>query len=101
MMGLEPTTFCMAKCERPFAPVRASSLKRAVCRRFRTIERTRVNPSERRTLPFLPRNQAPDSAPGSQAHTAAHFSLGHRLVGRHEQGELAGMIGLAGRTPRA
>ena len=31
------------KCERPFAPVRSRSLKRPVCRAFRTSERTRAN----------------------------------------------------------
>jgi hypothetical protein len=43
-------------CERPCAPVRCRSLKRAPCRASRPRERTQANPSERRTLPFLPRN---------------------------------------------
>jgi hypothetical protein len=43
------------KCERPFAPVRSRSLKRPVCGGFGRSGRTRANPSERRTLPFLPR----------------------------------------------
>jgi hypothetical protein len=54
MMGLEPTTFCMAKASgvrarsRPFAQT-------ALLRGPRPSERTPANPSERRTLPFLPR----------------------------------------------
>jgi hypothetical protein len=57
------------KSERPFAAVRARSLKPAVCRGFHASERTRPNPSERRTLPSLPRSQAPnpDSASGLAA----------------------------------
>jgi hypothetical protein len=51
MMGLEPTTFCMASASdrsRPFAQL--------VCLQdLCPSERTRANPSERRTLPFLPR----------------------------------------------
>jgi hypothetical protein len=46
------------KCRRAFAPVRARSLKRLDCRTFPRIERTRPHPSERRPLPFLPRNSA-------------------------------------------
>jgi hypothetical protein len=34
MMGLEPTTFCMAKAGGPFAPVRSRSPKPAVCGDF-------------------------------------------------------------------
>jgi hypothetical protein len=54
MMGLEPTTFCMANASvvrarsRPFAQT-------ARLQGLRPSERTRANPSERRTLPFLPR----------------------------------------------
>jgi hypothetical protein len=47
------------KCARPFAPVRARSLKPSTRRAFRVGERTRPNPSERRTLPFLPRTYEP------------------------------------------
>ncbi len=46
------------KCERPFAPVRAGALKPPVCRAFPPTERTRANPSERRTLPSLPQSRA-------------------------------------------
>src|SRR5437870_5778352 len=54
MMGLEPSTFCMARASdvrarsRPFAQT-------AWLRGLRPSERTRANRSERRTLPFLPR----------------------------------------------
>jgi hypothetical protein len=41
--------------------VRAGSLKPAVCS-FRPSERTHTNPSERRTLPFLPRSRATNPA---------------------------------------
>jgi hypothetical protein len=54
MMGLEPTTFCMASA----SDVRACSqpcAQTACFQGFRSGERTRANPSERRTLPFLPR----------------------------------------------
>src|SRR6266576_3965770 len=57
MMGLEPTTFCMANA----SDVRARSrplAQTASCQRFRPGDRTRANPSERRTLPFLPRIDA-------------------------------------------
>ena len=42
------------------APVRARSLKLAVCRGFRPSERTQASPSECRILPFLPRIQTPN-----------------------------------------
>jgi hypothetical protein len=54
MMGLEPSTFCMARASdvrarsRPFAQT-------ACLQRVRQCERTRANPNERPTLPFLPR----------------------------------------------
>jgi hypothetical protein len=54
MKGLEPSTFCMASASdrsRPFAPVRSTRCLQDLC----PSERTRANPSERRTLPFLPR----------------------------------------------
>jgi hypothetical protein len=54
-MGLEPTTFCMARAggrSLPFAPVARTGCLRG----FRACERTGPNPSERRTLPFLPRD---------------------------------------------
>jgi zinc-ribbon domain len=54
------------KCERPSAPVRARSLKPKVYRDFRTSERTRPNPSERRTLPFLPRSRSPTAIEASR-----------------------------------
>jgi hypothetical protein len=53
-MGLEPTTFCMARasdvrtCSRAFAQT-------GLLLDLRPCDRTRANPSERRTLPFLPR----------------------------------------------
>jgi len=59
MKGLEPSTFCMASASdrsRPFAPVRSDGRLRG----FRPSERTQANPSERRTLPFLPRIQTPN-----------------------------------------
>ena len=54
MMGLEPTTFCMARA----SDVRTGSLpcaQTACLQGVSQSERTRPNPSERRTLPFLPR----------------------------------------------
>jgi hypothetical protein len=66
-MGLEPTTFCMASgscvrsSSRPFAQTSCLG-------GFRPSERTRPNPSERRTLPFLPRSEVP--TPGSTAFSA-------------------------------
>src|SRR2546430_5956314 len=54
MMGFEPTTFCMASA----SDVRARSrmfAQTACLQRLRPSERTQPNPSERRTLPFLPR----------------------------------------------
>jgi hypothetical protein len=62
MMGLEPTTFCMANARdvrarsRPFAQT-------AWLRGLRPSERTRANPSERRTSPFLPRLARDRDAP--------------------------------------
>src|SRR5437899_9715238 len=62
MMGLEPTTFCMANASdvrarsRSFAPT-------ACFQGLRPSERTRANPSERRTLPFLPRLARDRDAP--------------------------------------
>src|SRR6266508_6173459 len=56
MMGLEPTTFCMARASdvrsrsRAFAPT-------ACFEGLRPVERTRPHPSERRTLPFLPQSR--------------------------------------------
>ena len=61
------------KCERPFAPVRARSLKTAVCSDSRPHQRTRANPSERRTLPFLPRIQALNSGSVSLTETRRRF----------------------------
>jgi hypothetical protein len=52
MMGLEPTTFCMA-----LAGVRAGSLEFAetfCLQRFRLGERTHANLSERRVQPLQP-----------------------------------------------
>src|SRR5712692_5886037 len=71
MMGLEPLDLLHGKCEQPFAPVRARSLKPAVRRDFPAIERTRPKPSERRTLPSLPRSQAP-SRGSARFSAAAH-----------------------------
>jgi hypothetical protein len=54
MMGLEPTTFCMANAR----DVRARSLPFAQTARLQRLhpsERTRPNQSERPALPFLPR----------------------------------------------
>ena len=54
MMGLEPTTFCMASA----SDVRARShtfARTAWSQAARPVERTRANPSERQTLPSLPR----------------------------------------------
>jgi hypothetical protein len=58
MMGLEPTTFCMARASGRsllFAPVRSKQLLAGL----RQSEGTRPNPNERRALLFLPRIQAP------------------------------------------
>jgi hypothetical protein len=52
-MGLEPTTFCMAK-PAMFAPVRARNAQTACLQHLQPSERNRPNASERRTLPFLP-----------------------------------------------
>jgi hypothetical protein len=85
------------KCQRPVAPVRARSLKPPVCRSFRAGERTEPNPSERRTLPSLPREPecrirtrraslhplAPfTDGPGAQtrgSHTPRHVFASERL----------------------
>ena len=59
MMGLEPTTFCMARA----SDVRARShacAQTACLHRFPASERTDAHPSERRTLPFLPRFRSGD-----------------------------------------
>ncbi len=59
-MGLEPTTFCMArvgghgKRSRPFAPFRARSLKPPVCSDYGSGERTAANLTERRLQPLQP-----------------------------------------------
>jgi hypothetical protein len=58
--GIRTLDLLHGKCSRSFALVRARSLKRAGCRGFRSGERTGANPSERRTLPSLPRSRAPD-----------------------------------------
>jgi hypothetical protein len=58
--GIRTHDLLHGKCEQPFAPVRARSLKPAVCSAFLPSERTGANPSERRTLPSLPRSQAPN-----------------------------------------
>jgi hypothetical protein len=64
MKGLEPSTFCMANASdvltrsRPFAQT-------ACFQGLRPSERTRAHPSERRTLPFLPREQP--AGPGQAA----------------------------------
>ena len=47
------------KRPRPFAPVRASALKRRVCRDSRRRSRTAPNPNERRALPLLPQLASP------------------------------------------
>ena len=57
-MGLEPTTFCMASASDVRTRSRAFA-QTAWLRRVSQGERTRPNPSERRTLPSLPRSQAP------------------------------------------
>jgi hypothetical protein len=61
MMGLEPTTFCMAKGwrrSRPFVRVRS---KRLVLQRLRVGERTPAKPSERRVQPLQPLRSLPRS----------------------------------------
>jgi DNA-binding MarR family transcriptional regulator len=61
MMGLEPTTFCMASARDVRARSRPGA-QTACSSGLRSSERTRANPSERRTLPFLPRVE-PDRRP--------------------------------------
>jgi hypothetical protein len=64
------------KCERPFASVRAGSLKPADCRVSRPSERTRPNPSERRNLAIL---ATPAKASGHGPH------VGDVLLNRHRE----------------
>jgi hypothetical protein len=64
------------KCERPFASVRAGSLKPADCRVSRPSERTRANPSERRNLAIL---ATPAKASGHGPH------VGDVLLNRHRE----------------
>jgi hypothetical protein len=74
MMGLEPTTFCMAtrrSGSRAFAPVRSNT---SIAGRLPRIERTRPNPSERRTVPFLPRKHLATREGDAQASCAARKS---------------------------
>jgi hypothetical protein len=69
-MGLEPTTFCMANARarsRPFAQT-------SYLQGFRLSERTRPNPSKRRTLPFLPRKRLVTREGDAQPSTAARKS---------------------------
>jgi hypothetical protein len=71
------------KCEPPFAPVRAHSLKPAICGDSVQRERTRANPSERRTLPSLPLSQVlnPDSATFSATRSPAFSAYGFSSSG--------------------
>jgi hypothetical protein len=90
MMGLEPTTFCMAM-RAMFAPVRERSLNPSCLQGLRPSERTRPNPNERPTLPFLPRHrgtrgrslqlkaEAADSIPCATSSAAATSLLPVRL----------------------
>jgi hypothetical protein len=104
MMGLEPTTFCMANASsgsRPFA----RSLKRLDCRTFPRIERTRPHPSERRTLPFLPRKRTHRasgtvSSSAGRSEAARTRSSARRIVG--VSGSSSSESGFGGRArPRA
>jgi hypothetical protein len=61
MMGFEPTTFCMASA----SVVRMRSrpcAQTAWLQRVRPRERTQPHPSERSTLPFLPREETNDQS---------------------------------------
>jgi hypothetical protein len=74
------------KCERPFAPVRTRSVKRLDCGTFPRIERTRPHPSERRTLPFLPRKRTHRasgtvSSAACRSEAARTRSSARRIVG--------------------
>jgi hypothetical protein len=65
------------KCQRPFAPVRARSLKPALSGTSVQCERTEANPSERRTLPSLPRRRAANRG----RDTAVTGSTARRRIG--------------------
>ena len=85
-MGLEPTTFCMANASDrslPFAPVRSTG-----CSQGLPSKRTQANPSERRTLPSLPRSQAPspEAAPAVLHPHCAAAGKRYRLQPMREPG---------------
>ena len=99
MMGLEPTTFCMASARD--VRTRSGAFAEAAClQRLRRSERTDANPSERRTLPFLPRGQAfgISFAPAAWACIRIGYAASARLIPCSRRAS-ASACALTGPTP--